>query len=54
MVERNGNLICDKCGKAVEKTYAVAIGKIMKLELCDDCVRVLEIFVIDFIHGVKE
>ena len=54
MVERNETVICDKCGRAVERSYTVALGKIMKLELCDDCVRVLEIFVIDFIHGVKE
>ncbi|MCL4447073.1 MAG: hypothetical protein M1556_01440 [Candidatus Thermoplasmatota archaeon] len=54
MVERNGTLICDKCGKAVEKIYAVALGNIMKIELCDDCERDLELFVIDFIHGVKE
>jgi hypothetical protein len=54
MTEKDNQLFCDKCNRAVDETFNVRLGSIMSFELCDKCERDLELIVIDFIHGVKE
>ncbi len=54
MTEKNGQLYCDKCHQPVDEVYSVKLGNIMSFDLCDDCERQLELFAIDFLHGVKE
>jgi DNA-directed RNA polymerase subunit RPC12/RpoP len=54
MTTKDGELLCDKCGRKVEQLSSVNIGDIMSFDLCGRCERDLEIIVLDFMHGVKE